>query len=100
MCEGGSSIRLKEEKSRVKQGHVFRDDKTFSIVWNYKYPTHEGHCLPMKSNKMFLRHRLVQHWEGARRRGVERGAILQIRLERGAPKAEKGLERGAILESD
>ena len=29
---------------------------------------------------------------------LERGAILKIRLERGALKAENGLERGAILE--
>ena len=29
---------------------------------------------------------------------LERGAILEIKLERGALKAKKGLERGAILE--
>ena len=29
---------------------------------------------------------------------LERGAILEIRLERGALKAVKGLERGAIFE--
>ena len=37
--------------------------------------------------------------DGWRGQGVlERGAILEIKLERGALKAKKGLERGAILE--